>query len=79
MAKDVVKEEKKKEELRLKELGEELATAVAKIGRGMTVLSESRLKGGTIVMLVSKASGVGLNETRKVIDSLKDLEKTYLK
>ncbi len=79
MAKDVVKEEKKKEEQRIKEMAEELATAVAKISRAMVVLSESRLRESTIVMLVAKASGINQNDTQRVLNGLKDLESYYLK
>ncbi len=79
MAKDVVKEEKKKQAEQMKQMAEELATAVSKIARGMEILSESRLKESTIIMLVAKSSGVNQYDTQKILNALKELENYYLK
>lgn len=58
---------------------EEFATGVAKISRGMQVLSESRLRPDTIIMLVAKASGESQERVKRVLEALPSLESRFLK
>ncbi len=66
----------------LEQLGmsmEEFATGVAKISRGMTILSETRLTHDTIVMLVAKAANVRQGDVERVLLALPNLESKFLK
>ena len=61
------------------ENAEEIATAIAKISRGMEVLSASRMKPKAVLLLISHASKVPQRTVEDVLNALASLEKTYLK
>ena len=76
------KEEKKSEETfpaGIGENAEEIATAIAKISRGMEVLNESRLKPRAILMLIARSANVPMDTVSRVLEAMTELEKTYLK
>ena len=58
---------------------EELATSIAKISRSMEILSQSRLKRKTILILLSNYTKLPQRDIDLVLNSLGELEKTYLK
>lgn len=58
---------------------EELQEAIIKLSKGMAKLRSSRLRPQTICLLVSRSSGVGMGDTKKVLDALESLELHYLR
>lgn len=73
------KNEKETFPAQIEENAEDIATAIAKISRGMAVLNQSRMKKKTILLLLSHSSGLPQRDCDRVLQSLSDLEKTYLK
>lgn len=64
---------------KVEENAEDIATAVAKISRGMEVLNNSRLKPKAILLLISHSSKVPQGTVSKVLQAMTDLERDYLK
>lgn len=58
---------------------EELEEAILRLSQGMKILTTSRLKPKTIVMLVAKASRVNVTDTAAILAALPLLEYKYLK
>lgn len=75
------KVEKKKDTFpeRIEEDAESLAVAVAKVSRGMEVLTGSRLKRKAILLLLSHSSKIPQRDVDRVLQALSDLERDYLK
>ncbi len=58
---------------------EELAIIIEKVSKGAEILFNSRLKYETLIMLVSKSSGVSQRDVRAVLTCLPQLKRKYLK
>lgn len=58
---------------------EMLAQSIVEIGSAMKKLNASRLNRKALILLVSKSSGQSQTATERVLDSLDQLEATYLK
>lgn len=61
------------------EAAEELVKAIERIDEGVKRIASSGLTAEAIILLVSKASGVRLNETRRVLGGLQDIKKRFLR
>lgn len=56
-----------------------IAEAIVKIGTAMKLLQGSRLNEKAIVILVAQSAGLSQSTVRTVLQSLYQLERTYLK
>lgn len=74
-AEDVVKKVEKKTQIE----SELLANEIKRIAAAMQGLTAGPLKRHTIVLLVSKSSGVNLHDAQRVLDAIESLDKHYLK
>lgn len=70
----------------MKQVCEELETTldvivadIVQLSAGMKKLAASRLKPDIIILLVSRASGVNMTETKMVLEALPHLEEKFCK
>lgn len=56
-----------------------IADAVKRIAEGIEAINRGALNQRAIVLLVANASGVGVTDTRAVLEGLASLRKYYLK
>lgn len=63
----------------VEEFADKLADEIKDISGAMRGFMNGRLRRSTIILLVSKAAGVNLDDTSKILAAVENLEKTYLK
>lgn len=68
-------EEAKKE----REMVEEIASNIAKLGRQVTAILDGRLKQQSVVILLAHSAKLPQYIVEKVLDAIKDMEKNHLK
>lgn len=56
-----------------------LAQAIEDVAKGMRKLMTTRLTKRAILLMIRDYSGVGMAEAERVIDSIENLDKRYLK
>jgi hypothetical protein len=56
-----------------------IADAIVEISKGIKAIRNTRLSERAILVLLRDATGLSLNEIRRVLGALDDLEKMYLK
>lgn len=56
-----------------------IADSIVHVSECMKELKNTRLKEETIITLISDGSGIGKKTVKKVLDSMNELERIYLK
>lgn len=76
MAKNKIETE---EEKKAREMVEEIACNIAKLGRQVSAILDGRLKKQSIVILLAHTTKLPQWNVEKVLDAIKDIEKNHLK
>lgn len=67
------------EEIKAREIIEEIATNIAKLSREVSSLLNGRLKKNTILILLANSTRLPRENVERVLDAVANLEKTHLK